>query len=186
MEGNRGKIVTISLEGFVFFGSAVKLLEEVKRHVVINTQSDENHSSEQEADDAPSLGPGGKATEMSPLLTPNRNKDKNKNTSSTSYASPTGTSPHSPSRSSEHSGSFSHLQPVYGLTSDQIMAHHNKWKQLGSIATEQPTNRSHKKREFTDIGFLNEEKEERTSGLGPFAGQALGAALCLVFEAVIY
>jgi hypothetical protein len=32
---NRGKIVTISLKGYVFFGSAVKILEEVKSRVIL-------------------------------------------------------------------------------------------------------------------------------------------------------
>ena len=32
---NRGRVVTIKLGGYIFFGSAVKLLEEVKRHVAI-------------------------------------------------------------------------------------------------------------------------------------------------------
>jgi len=34
---NRGKIVTLSLRGYIFFGSAVKILEDVKSSVVINT-----------------------------------------------------------------------------------------------------------------------------------------------------
>ena len=34
---NRGKIVTISLKGYVFFGSAVKILEEVKSRVILTT-----------------------------------------------------------------------------------------------------------------------------------------------------
>lgn len=34
---NRGKIVTISLKGYIFFGSAVTILEEVKRHVIVQT-----------------------------------------------------------------------------------------------------------------------------------------------------
>jgi MFS superfamily sulfate permease-like transporter len=34
---NRGRLVTIKLGGYIFFGSAVKLLEEVKKHVVIST-----------------------------------------------------------------------------------------------------------------------------------------------------
>ena len=33
---NRAKIVTLSLSGYVFFGSAVKILEEVKAHVILN------------------------------------------------------------------------------------------------------------------------------------------------------
>ena len=32
---NRGKIVTITLKGYVFFGSAVKILEEVKSRVIL-------------------------------------------------------------------------------------------------------------------------------------------------------
>jgi SulP family sulfate permease len=32
---NRGKIVTINLKGYVFFGSAIKILEEVKKKVVL-------------------------------------------------------------------------------------------------------------------------------------------------------
>ena len=34
-KANRGKIVTISLKGYVFFGSAVKILEEVKGRVIL-------------------------------------------------------------------------------------------------------------------------------------------------------
>ena len=34
-KANRGKIVTISLKGYVFFGSAVKILEEVKSRVIL-------------------------------------------------------------------------------------------------------------------------------------------------------
>lgn len=36
---NRGKIVTISLKGYVFFGSAVKILEEVKSRVILTPSS---------------------------------------------------------------------------------------------------------------------------------------------------
>jgi hypothetical protein len=32
---NRGKVVTITLKGYIFFGSAVKILEDVKSHVSI-------------------------------------------------------------------------------------------------------------------------------------------------------
>ena len=37
---NRGKLVTLSLHGHIFFGSAVKLLEEVKQHVVFVEEQD--------------------------------------------------------------------------------------------------------------------------------------------------
>jgi len=37
---NRGKLVTLSLHGHIFFGSAVKLLEEVKQHVVFIEEQD--------------------------------------------------------------------------------------------------------------------------------------------------
>jgi MFS superfamily sulfate permease-like transporter/CRP-like cAMP-binding protein len=37
---NRGKIVTISLNGYIFFGSAVKILEQVKSNVVIMSTDD--------------------------------------------------------------------------------------------------------------------------------------------------
>ena len=33
---NRGKVVTITLKGYIFFGSAVKILEDVKSHVTIS------------------------------------------------------------------------------------------------------------------------------------------------------
>jgi len=38
---NRGKLVTLSLHGHIFFGSAVKLLEEVKRHVVFREDTED-------------------------------------------------------------------------------------------------------------------------------------------------
>ena len=41
---NRGKFVTLSLHGHIFFGSAVKILEDVKRHVVF-VDEDENDTS---------------------------------------------------------------------------------------------------------------------------------------------
>jgi hypothetical protein len=154
--------VTISLEGFVFFGSAVKLLEEVKRHVVINTQLDDDSSDSDLTDDTAYARC---STEMSPLLASHKSK-------ASSYSSPTKTSnaPHSPSKSSEHSGSFSQLQPVYGLTSDQIMAHHNKWKQIGSSSSEATTRRGDKKRDFTDVAIPEEDQDL----LGHFSNQALG------------
>jgi hypothetical protein len=36
-KANRGRMVTIQLKGYIFFGSAVKILEEVKRHLNLNT-----------------------------------------------------------------------------------------------------------------------------------------------------
>lgn len=36
---NRGKIVTISLNGYIFFGSAVKILRDVKNHLVLNNDT---------------------------------------------------------------------------------------------------------------------------------------------------
>jgi hypothetical protein len=42
---SRGKIVTISLQGYIFFGSAVKILNDVKKHLVLNTDSNANSPS---------------------------------------------------------------------------------------------------------------------------------------------
>jgi hypothetical protein len=159
LEGNRGKIVTISLEGFVFFGSAVKLLEEVKRHVVINTQSEESVDENEDVSDTRA------STEMSPLLTP-----KKKKVSAYSSPSRTQNGQHSPSKSSEHSESFSHMVPIYGLTSDQI-AHHNKWKQLSNVA-EDSSKRNDKKREFVDVAFS--PPPQTSSAMGKFANLTLG------------
>jgi len=36
---NRGKIVTITLSGYIFFGSAVKILRDVKKHLVLNSDA---------------------------------------------------------------------------------------------------------------------------------------------------
>lgn len=40
----RGKVITIGLSGFIFFGSAVQLLEEVKKHVIVVDGAEEEAS----------------------------------------------------------------------------------------------------------------------------------------------
>ena len=44
---SRGKIVTISLQGYIFFGSAVKILNDVKKHLVLNTDNNANSGNNQ-------------------------------------------------------------------------------------------------------------------------------------------
>ena len=160
LEANRGKIVTISLEGFVFFGSAVKLLEDVKRHVVINTQPDDGDAYDSPPQNSFRLEANA-STELSPLLMSQNSGVK------PNYTSPSRHDPPSPSKSSEHSGSFTHLLPVYGLTSDQIMAHHTKWKQLGNCKSDTMSSKSIKAKSFKDM-------LSKTGNLGDFSEQVLG------------
>lgn len=39
----RGRIVTISLNGYVFFGSAIKIVDIIKQHITIDSSSHQNH-----------------------------------------------------------------------------------------------------------------------------------------------
>eukprot|EP01034_Spumella_vulgaris_P025301 gene25301-31741_t len=114
---NRGKVVTISLNGYIFFGSAVNILEEVKSHVVISPPSPQgspSSSPDPEEDDVRRkrgglLGAavGGSAKESSenrPLL--------NKATRSMSYSGVSPTKIQDADFETLHSG---HMMPRYSF-----------------------------------------------------------------------
>jgi hypothetical protein len=145
----RGKVVTISLSGFIFFGSAVQLLEEVKRHVIV--VEDE---SEAGGDGEMVGGSCDQPNEHTPLVM----RWRQQQATASSFSSLASSSPmliqlpaseqHSSqqskqlssshtSQSSHHSHSssapsFSHLAPIYDLSSDQIMRQHEKWQKCVS------------------------------------------------------
>lgn len=97
---NRGKIVTISLQGFIFFGSAVKILSDVKKHVVIATDADH------------------------PISAPSPDKsDQVKSADATvSYQHET-SSPPMPIPAVHQ------MQSVYTMSGEEMLRHHEKWAQ---------------------------------------------------------
>lgn len=153
----------------MFFGSAVKLLEEVKRHVVINTSPGEGIRGNDQDVSGDSDREGGSynhAGEASPLL-------HSSLSTRASYTSPTGSGPQedplhyplSPTKNADHG-----LPPVYDLTSDQIMAHHTKWKHTCEANTHGNHGSVKNGEGFTDVDAPENED------LGCFSSQALGTS----------
>ena len=146
----RGKVVTISLSGFIFFGSAVQLLEEVKRHVIVVDSDDVGVSDDVGKEDEQCARRTNAAGEHTPLLerrwsmgqSPSRrglvagqwaasSPIKMHSMSSSGADQRTGASlVASPSEASS-APSFSYLQTVNDMSSDQIMRHHEKWGRGG-------------------------------------------------------
>lgn len=157
----RGKVVTISLSGFIFFGSAVQLLEEVKRHVIVvdvALEPDEGSSEMAWAEHLDESTPlmRGRAGEHKaysslehsvvhsksclappspmPIRLPETPEECSQQRVSSSFTSQCSNRSHG-----NIALSYSHLAPIYDLSSDGIMRRHEKWQKCGKSSDSAPS-----------------------------------------------
>lgn len=79
---SQGKVVTISLQGHIFFGSAVKLLEDVKRSVTFSAEKLKYSGSYQEVGKTPSSSPQKSSAHYSPNLSASKQRARSQLSSS--------------------------------------------------------------------------------------------------------
>ena len=140
---SRGKVVTISLDGYIFFGSAVQILEDVKRHVFVsaninNGQTGRNSSVGPKFNFCVSNSSNSSQRQYNSTDQPAHDLLIQQATTTTPLAVSRNTSFIGMGGGASSSPTYSHLLSVYDLSGEDIERHNKVW-----VHASKPEGRQH-------------------------------------------